>query len=82
MPTIFIVFGFIFRFFSDDHLPIHVHVVKDGHEAKFNVEPKVELVYNHGFKRQEITLIESIVEENVEVIVTHWIDYFSQKTKL
>ena len=44
MPTIFIVFGFIFRFFSDDHLPIHVHVVKDGHEAKYNVEPKVELV--------------------------------------
>ena len=55
MPTIFIVFGFIFKFFSDDHEPIHVHVIKGGCEAKYNVEPEVVLVYNHGFKMYVVT---------------------------
>ena len=50
MPTVFILFGYIFKFYSDDHEPIHVHVVKDGKEAKYNVSPNVEQVFNHGFK--------------------------------
>lgn len=39
MPTIFIFFGFRFMFYSNDHTPIHVHVIKDGNEAKYNVQP-------------------------------------------
>ncbi|WP_437126780.1 DUF4160 domain-containing protein [Paraprevotella xylaniphila] len=30
MPTLFVIFGFRFLFYSDDHEPIHVHVIKDG----------------------------------------------------
>lgn len=80
MPTIFILFGFIFKFYSDDHEPIHVHVVKDGKEAKYNVEPEVVQVYNHGFKKNEISMIESVIEENTEVIIARWKEYFN-KTK-
>ena len=65
MPTIFIVFGFIFKFYSDDHTPVHVHVIKDGNEAKYNVEPALVQVFNHGFKKHEISMIEIIIEENV-----------------
>ncbi len=79
MPTIFILFGFIFKFYSDDHEPIHVHVEKDGHEAKYNVEPEVTQVYNHGFKKSEIKMIESVIEENVEVIIDRWKTYFGQE---
>ncbi len=78
MPTIFIVFGFIFKFFSDDHEPIHVHVIKGGCEAKYNVEPEVVLVYNHGFKKHELSLIEGIIEENVPVIIDRWKEYFKK----
>ena len=53
MPTIFIFFGFRFMFYSNDHAPIHVHILKDGHEAKYNVDP-VELVFDHGFKKHYI----------------------------
>ena len=60
MPTLFIIFGFRFMFYSNDHTPIHIHVIKDGCEAKYNVGP-VELVFNHGFKRHDLSLIESIV---------------------
>lgn len=76
MPTVFIVFGFVFMFYSDDHNPIHVHVIKDGHEAKYNVDPEIVQIYNHGFKKHEISLIESCIEENREVIVARWKEYF------
>ena len=79
MPTIFIVFGFVFKFYSDDHTPIHVHVIKDGKEAKSNVEPIVTQVFNHGFKKHEISMIESIIEENVNVIKERWQEYFGQE---
>ena len=35
MPTIFIIFGFRFMFYANDHEPIHVHVIKGGAKAKF-----------------------------------------------
>lgn len=36
MPTIFIIFGFRFMFYANDHTPIHVHVIKDGNSAKYS----------------------------------------------
>ena len=30
MPTLFTVFGFRFMFYSNDHEPIHIHVLKGG----------------------------------------------------
>lgn len=78
MPTIFIVFGFIFKFFSDDHDPIHVHVIKDGNEAKYNVDPEVIRVFNHGFKKHELSLIEGIIEENRAVIINRWQEFFKK----
>ncbi len=71
MPTLFYIFGFRFYFWSNEHEPIHVHVEKGDAEAKFNINP-VELVYNHGFRPNELKLIESLVEENAEVILEHW----------
>ena len=78
MPTIFILFGYIFKFYSDDHEPIHVQVVKDGKEAKYNVHPEVKQVFNHGFKKHELSMIESIIEENKEVIIERWENYFNK----
>ena len=77
MPTLFIIFGFRFMFYSNDHTPIHIHVIKDGCEAKYNVEP-IELVLNHGFKRHDLSLIESIVLENKEIIIERWRSYFNK----
>ena len=76
MPTIFIIFGFRFQFYSNEHSPIHVHVVKGGSKAKFGLFP-VELLENQGFKPSELKLIESIIEENVETISEHWNKYFN-----
>ena len=76
MPTIFIIFGYRFQFYSNDHSPIHVHVIKGGAKAKYNLFP-IELIDNNGFKNSELKLIESIIEENVETISEHWNTYFN-----
>ena len=79
MPTVFIVFGFCFKFYSNDHEPVHIHVTKDGHEAKFNLEPMVELVVNRGFKKHELTVMTGIIEENAEILRERWNEYFKGK---
>jgi hypothetical protein len=77
MPTIFIVFGFTFRYYSNDHDPLHIHVFKGGSMAKYSIAP-VTLLENNGFKVQELKLIESIIEENKELIAEHWNNYFNK----
>ena len=75
MPTIFILFGFRFMFYANDHEPIHVHVTKGDISAKFTLFP-VTLVKNNGLKSSELKLVESVIEENQE----HWNKFFN-KTK-
>ena len=77
MPTIFILIGFRFLFYANDHEPIHVHVVKGNIRAKFLLNP-VEMVENHGLKPSEIKMAESVIEENKEVIAEHWNKFFNK----
>ncbi|MBR1688968.1 MAG: DUF4160 domain-containing protein [Prevotella sp.] len=37
MPKIFEYFGFIFYFYSNEHEPIHVHVIHSGKESIFDL---------------------------------------------
>lgn len=37
----------------------------------------VALVENNGFKPSELKMIESIIEDNEEVIAEHWNKYFN-----
>ena len=37
MPKIFEYFGFIFYFYSNEHEPIHVHVLHGGKECVFDL---------------------------------------------
>ena len=77
MPTIFILFGFRFMFFANDYDPIHVHVVKGDISAKFSLFP-VALVKNNGLKPSELKLVESIIEENQEIIAEQWNKFFNK----
>lgn len=77
MPTIFILFGFRFLFYANDHEPIHVHVVKGNISAEFTLFPEVELVENKGLKPAELKLVESVIEENKEIIAEHWNKFFN-----
>lgn len=76
MPTLFTLFGFRFMFYSNDHEPIHVHVIKDSHEARYQVKQEVILLENNGLKTSELRMAESVIEENKEVIVERWTEFF------
>lgn len=75
MPELFRLFGIRFFFFSNEHLPIHVHVKNADGEAKFQIKP-VQLVENKGMKNKDIHLAESIIEENEDLIEEKWKVYF------
>ncbi|MDH6341438.1 hypothetical protein M2480_000190 [Parabacteroides sp. PFB2-12] len=70
MPTLLILFGLRFYFFTRDHEPILIES-SDG-EAKFEIETEVKLVYNRGLKPKDIKLAESILEENKENFINEW----------
>lgn len=76
MPEIFRFFGIRFFYFSNEHLPIHVHIKNADGTAKFSVEP-VQLLENNGIKKKDILLAESIIEENQSLIIEHWNIYFN-----
>lgn len=44
--------------------------------AKFTLFP-VTLIKNNGLKSSELKLVESIVEENQEIIAEHWNKFFN-----
>ena len=75
MPTIFEIFGLRFFFYSDDHVPIHVHVVKENDEAKIQIDPEVKLMYNHGLKAKDLKRALELAEMYKEDIVEVWNRY-------
>jgi hypothetical protein len=74
MPTLFIVFGLRFFFYSNEHLPIHIHVRNADGEAKFDVQ-NCKLINNKGIKQKDIKLAEALIEENKELIISKWQEY-------
>jgi len=82
MPTVFKFFGLRFMFFSNDHEPVHVHVVKGKGAIKeyaiFQAVPEVSLLENNGLSRQELRLAEMIIEENSDIIQESWKKFFGK----
>ena len=77
MPELFRMFGIRFFFFSNEHLPVHIHIKNADGNAKFEVEP-LKLIENNGMKSKDIHLAESIIEENKDVIIERWDEYFNK----
>ena len=76
MPTIFRKGPYRFFFYSGDGAePVHIHVEKDGNIAKFWIEP-VRLAWSGGYDRVEMLKVQKIIEENDELIVEAWDEFF------
>ena len=79
MPTILRIYGYRFFFYSNEHLPIHIHVEKNSKTAKFNVEGDVELIRSRGFNASELKEIRKLVDGNVALFKNKWHEYFGNK---
>ena len=78
MPTVFYIDGFRFFFYSNEHLPKHIHIENAEKTAKFNIE-NIELIRSSGFKSSELKTIRNLVEENQELLIVKWNEFFSNK---
>ena len=56
--------GFVFKIYSNEESRIHIHIVKAENEAKYWLEPDIELAENFGFSSKELSFIEKILKEN------------------
>ena len=79
MPTLLIIFGLRFYFYSNDHEPMHIHVQSADGVAKFEILDQVVLVSDSGLKNKDLKLAESIIEENLENFRNGWHKFFSEE---
>jgi hypothetical protein len=70
--------GYRFYIYSNDHPPIHVHVLKADSEAKIILEPDILIKSNYGFKLNELRKILALVDENYDLIKMKWYETFNQ----
>ena len=55
---------------------MHVHVTHEKHEAKFWLEPNIELAHNHGLKPKQIRRVRRLIEEHQDEIKARWQRHF------
>ena len=55
---------------------MHVHVISPDGEAKFWIEPKIELALNKGLTATELNELKHIVEERQNEIQDSWNKHF------
>ena len=75
-PTIFRAKGFRFFFFSREERRMHVHVFCASGEAKFWLEPEVELAQNYGLREKELKDARGLIEEHIDEIRAAWQKHF------
>ena len=55
---------------------MHVHVYSERGEAKFWLEPELELAMNSGLPKHDLRLAEKIIEEHYDEFIRAWRRYF------
>lgn len=76
MPTVLRSSGYRFFFYAGDgEEPPHIHIARERNSAKFWLDT-VWLSKSKGFSRNEIRQIQRLVEENRELFLRRWNDYF------
>jgi len=76
-PTVFREGPFRFFFFSREETRQHVHVLSPEGEAKFWLEPSVELAVTKGIPKHTLKQIEVIIWNRKEEIQNAWIRHFT-----
>ena len=88
MPKIFEYFGFVFFFYSNEHAPIHVHVLRGEFQSIF------ELILEDGalksitmrnakgyplLPNKDVAIAEQFIMAYYQQIIQKWVDYFVMK---
>ncbi len=77
MPTIFRYEGYRFFFFSDDHLPRHVHIEKGDSYVRIELS-SLKVTDSYRTSAKEIRKLQKIVESKREMLIGAWDEYFDR----
>jgi len=75
MPTVLRIGGLRVVIYPNDHRPMHVHVIGDGHEAVFNLrglDGQVALRENYGFPPRDLARILRELDQNLAALCRAW----------
>ena len=75
-PTIFKEKGLRFYFFSREESRLHVHVQGQRGEAKFWLEPSIELAQNFGMSQALLRTALHLIKEREDEIRGAWKAHF------
>jgi Domain of unknown function (DUF4160) len=75
-PTIFRERGLRFYFFSREETRLHVHVQGDRGEAKFWLDPEIELAENYGLNKAAVRTATRLIREHEDEIRSAWQTHF------
>jgi hypothetical protein len=75
-PTIFQEGGLRFFFFSREEKRLHVHAMSADGEAKFWLEPSIELANNYGLNARHVREALRLIEERKDEIRAAWHAHF------
>jgi hypothetical protein len=65
-----------FDFFSLEEPRVHIHVFSPDGEAKFWIEPRIELATTYGIGRKNPGRTEELIRENENAIREAWHKHF------
>jgi len=57
---------------------MHVHVFSGDGEAKFWLEPEIELAKNCHYNRKQLKEIEALIEAHYNELISAWKQHFSR----
>jgi hypothetical protein len=70
--------GYRFYFFSREEARPHVHVQHASGEAKFWLDPHLELAQNYGLSSRRINKVRAIIQEHYNEIQRAWEEHFGR----
>jgi hypothetical protein len=77
-PTIYREAGFRYYFFSREERRMHVHVMHAEGEAKFWLEPSIELAKNSHLSIAQLKQVENSIRRHQDELVSAWQHYFQR----
>ena len=78
MPTILRIEGYRFFFFSDEHLPKHIHIEKADSYVRIEIET-LRVTDSYKCTSKEIKKLVGLVKEHREVLKGAWNEYFKEQ---
>ena len=79
MPVVLRYKKIKFVFYSNDHLPVHIHAIYGKSEATCKiVVSTLKVENNKGFSSQDLKLLQNVVLKNRELIEEAWYEFFKK----